>query len=110
MSMERLRLSTRSELLLILAAQFVIEALYFLLGVRMDVYPILGYWQFADPVLLQTDLLRSVFYFHVQPPGFNLLVGVILKLFPVTFPFVLQVLHFVLGIVALWSLFELQVR
>ena len=101
---------TRSEFLLILLFQLVVEALYFLLGVRMDVYPLIGYWQLIDPVLLKTDLLRSIFYLHIQPPGFNLFVGLVLKAFPATYPFVFQFLYFVLGVLALWSVFSLQVR
>ena len=108
--MPRLRQALLSELILILVAQLIIELVYFMLGVRMDIYPILGYWQLVDPLLLKTDLLRSVFYFHIQPPGFNLLIGVILKLFPSSYALVLQAFHFVLGITALWSIFELQLR
>ena len=35
--------------------------------------------QFLDPVLLQHDLLSSLWYLHSQPPLFNLFLGLVLK-------------------------------
>lgn len=110
MAIEQTQRVSSSELTLILIFQVFVEAIYFLLGVRMDIFPLLGYWQLIDPLLLKTDLLRSVFYLHIQPPGFNLLVGVIMKIFPASYPFAFQGLYFIIGILALWSLFTLEIR
>jgi hypothetical protein len=38
--------------------------------------------QFLDPVLLETELLTSIFYLHSQPPLFNLFLGLVLKFSP----------------------------
>jgi len=38
--------------------------------------------QYLDPVLLREDLLRSLYYLHSQPPLFNLLLGLVLKVSP----------------------------
>ena len=40
----------------------------------------LPHLQVADRDLLQNDLLRTLFYLHIQPPLFNGLVGLLLKL------------------------------
>src|SRR2546423_2703400 len=52
-----------------------------LAGVRYDAGGIAGqrtFWQIADPQLLRSDLLRTTFYLHTQPPLFNLTVGAVL--------------------------------
>ena len=38
--------------------------------------------QYLDPILLETDLLTSIFYLHSQPPLFNLFLGLVLKFSP----------------------------
>ena len=50
------------------------------LGVRFDAAPLDYFWQFLDPTLLREDLARSLFHLHSQPPGFNALLGLVLKL------------------------------
>lgn len=51
-------------------------------GIRFD-DGILAYgYQFLDPELLRHDLVRSLWYFHAQPPLYNLFLGMVLKLFP----------------------------
>ena len=57
----------------------------YLAGVRFDATPLTWYWQFIDPVLLRERLLESLYCLHIQPPLFNLLLGINLKLFPSTF-------------------------
>jgi hypothetical protein len=51
------------------------------LGVRFDTSSLSWFWQYIDPGLLKTRLLESLFYFHAQPPLYNLWLGVLLKLF-----------------------------
>jgi len=51
------------------------------LGVRFDASSLSWFWQYIDPALLKTRLLESLFYFHAQPPLYNLWLGVLLKLF-----------------------------
>jgi hypothetical protein len=50
-------------------------------GVRFDTSPLYSFWQIIDPTLLKTHLLQSLWYFHAQPPLYNLLLGIGLKLF-----------------------------
>lgn len=70
--------------LIALTAVFVASRLVFhAFGVRFDMTPLVEYWQYLDPKLLEGDLLRSVFYLHSQPPLFNLFLGTVLKLSPV---------------------------
>ena len=50
------------------------------------------------PELLRTRLLESLFYLHTQPPGFNFLLGVMLKLFPSSYVPAFQCLYAALGL------------
>jgi hypothetical protein len=52
------------------------------MGVRFDISPLGVYAHYADPELLRTRLIESCFYLHVQPPLYNLALGVVLKLCP----------------------------
>lgn len=53
-----------------------------LAGVSFDIRPLDTSWHIIDPLLLRTDLVRSVFYLHGQPPLYNLFLGLVLKLSP----------------------------
>src|SRR5579863_7316064 len=55
---------------------------YFLAGIRFDARPLDRSYQLIDRRLLATRLWESLYYLHVQPPGFNLYAGIVLKLFP----------------------------
>src|SRR5262245_45155580 len=57
-----------------------VEAIYHAFGVRFHASPLNEFWELLDPKLLQTDLVRSIWYLHSQPPLFNLSVGIVLKL------------------------------
>jgi hypothetical protein len=50
-------------------------------GVRFDGSSLSWYWQYIDPELLKHHLLQSLWYLHAQPPLYNLLLGLGLKLF-----------------------------
>ena len=50
-------------------------------GVRFDGSSLGWFWQYVDPALLKAHLAQSLWYLHAQPPGYNLLLGVGLKLF-----------------------------
>lgn len=59
---------------------FVISRLcYHLAGITFDAAPLDFYIQYIDPQLLRDDLFHSILYLHIQPPLFNLFLGVILK-------------------------------
>lgn len=50
-------------------------------GVRFDATTVETFWQILDPTLLKEHLLQSIWYLHGQPPLYNLLLGVDLKVF-----------------------------
>jgi len=66
----------------VVAAFAASHAFYYARGIRFDVSTIPYFDQLLDPVLLRTRLLESVWHMHSQPPLFNLLTGVALKLRP----------------------------
>lgn len=100
---ERARSSSSEELnpgsaYVLLALVFVVSRIaYYLLGVRFDARPVRHFFQFIDPELLKHRLLESLYYLHIQPPGFNFYTGVVLKLFPNEYPAVFHAIHLVLG-------------
>jgi hypothetical protein len=66
-------------------------------GLRFD-SAILGYWHVLDLPLLRSDLLRSVFYLHSQPPLYNLALGIVLKWVPeAVAPAVFEAAFLILG-------------
>jgi hypothetical protein len=71
---------------------------YFLLGVRFDARPVLHYFQFIDPELLKHRLIESLYYLHIQPPGWNLYTGIVLKLFPKSYPIAFHAVYLLLGL------------
>ena len=93
----------------LLAVVFVLSRLgYYLLGVRFDSRPIQHYFQFIDPELLKHRLMESMYYLHVQPPGWNLYIGTFLKLFPNFYPVAFHCVHLALGLVTCWLAFYLM--
>lgn len=60
----------------VIASRFVVYAL----GVRFDRSTLGDFWQFADPELLRDDFFRSIWWFHAQPPAFNVFIGSVLHL------------------------------
>ncbi len=71
---------------------------YYAAGIEFDARPLQFYVQFLDPELLRARLLESLFYLHTQPPGFNLFLGIVLKLFPSSYDAAFQVLYFAMGL------------
>src|ERR1700733_4435082 len=93
----------------LLAMAFAVSRLgYYLLGVRFDARPVLHYFQFIDPELLKHRLLESLFYLHIQPPGWNLYVGAVLEFFPTSYPAVFEVIYLLLGLWICWSIYYLM--
>lgn len=78
-------------------------------GIRFTGDTYLGYWQFIDPVLLRTDLWRSVFYLHSQPPLINLLTGIVLQIFPADSTEIFHILYFIAGMMLGTSIYFLGV-
>lgn len=92
-----------------IAVVFVISRiLYWHAGLRFDASPVEFNWQFIDPILMKTRLLESLFYLHMQPPGFNFFIGVIVKLFPDSYSGVLHVIYLGMGLAIAFSLLHLM--
>jgi hypothetical protein len=93
----------------LLAMAFAVSRLgYYLLGVRFDARPVLHYYQFVDPELLKHRLFESLFYLHIQPPGWNLYTGAVLKVFPISYPAVFHFIYLLLGLGICWSTYYLM--
>jgi Dolichyl-phosphate-mannose-protein mannosyltransferase len=93
----------------LLAVLFIFSRIgYYLLGVRFDARPLLHYYQFIDPELLKHRLIESMYYLHVQPPGWNLYTGIALKLFPQSYPIAFHIANLVLGLVICWLTYYLM--
>ena len=84
------------------------RVIYYRAGVHFDSRPLQSFFQLFDPVLLQHHLIETLFYAHSQPPGFNLIVGCVLKLFPDHFGAACHVLYLALGITIMLALFQLM--
>ena len=80
-----------------IAAFVLSRAVYFAAGVRFDAQPLEHFFQFLDPELMKHRLLESLYYMHTQPPGFNLMVGLVVKLFPDSYAPVLQAIYLLCG-------------
>ncbi len=66
-----------------LAGFFIVERVILaIVGVRFNIDALSWYWQVLDPALLREQLFESIFFLHSQPPLFNLVVGIALKLAP----------------------------
>ena len=61
------------------------------LGLRMDYKALFVYWQYLDVESLKHNLLPAVWYDHAQPPFFNLLLGVIVKIAGTAAPVIFEV-------------------
>jgi hypothetical protein len=67
-------------LLLLCGAFAISRAGAYAAGVRFDATPVRTYYHFADPVLLQNDFVRTIWWLHMQPPLMNVLAGLGLRL------------------------------
>jgi hypothetical protein len=95
----------------------VSRLLLYQLGVRFNPNTLLGqgcaaFPQLVDPELLRTRLLESIVYLHSQPPLFNLVLGIVLKLTesPAQFGRAMHLVYLTLGVSLSVGLYLLLVR
>jgi hypothetical protein len=74
------RPSYRKDILVILIAFSFSRVLSALFGIHLAYDALSIYWQYLDIDTLRHDLLRGLWYDHAQPPFFNLLLGLVLKI------------------------------
>jgi hypothetical protein len=106
--MRRSPVTSRIPELVVLFAWVCSRVLYYAAGLRFNATPVAKYWQFIDPELMRTDLLRSLFYLHMQPPGSNLLIGLVVKFFPHSYPTALQIFYLAQGVTIALALLRLM--
>lgn len=75
-------------ILLFLISRIIIRVI----GIEMDYQALYRNWQYLAVDTLHHNLLKGVWYDHTQPPLFNLLLGVILKISGSTAPLVFSLL------------------
>ncbi len=80
------------DFLLILILFIISRIIARFFGVHFSYIALYQYWQYLDVESLRNNLLHGVWYDHVQPPGFNLLLGIVLKLSGSHAPFVFNIL------------------
>jgi hypothetical protein len=98
----------RSTYILLLLIFITSRVIYYLLGVRFDSRGLAWFFQFLDPELLRHNLLQSLFYLHIQPPGYNFFLGVVLKLFPHVYSAAFHAIHLGFGATITCLLFYLM--
>ena len=82
----------------------------YLSGITFDNSPLDYFWQIVDPLLLKTDLWRSISHLHSQPPLFNGFVGVVLGVFPGHENLVFSLTYKLCGLVLCLSMASLMIR
>jgi 4-amino-4-deoxy-L-arabinose transferase-like glycosyltransferase len=70
----------------------------------------LGFSQFIDPNLLMNKLFQSIYYLHIQPPLFNLFLGIVLKLFPNNYTLAFNLIYLICGLILAISFFSIATR
>jgi hypothetical protein len=91
-------------------AYCVSRAAFFAAGVRFDTSPLSYFWQLLDPELLQHRLAESLWYLHAQPPLFNLLVGLDLKILPSHYGAGFYAFQLAVGLAFTLALYAIGVR
>jgi hypothetical protein len=76
----RSRFGGHGPVLVLVAVWVASRVFYALLGVGFDTDPLRLAYQIIDRDLLEHHLVTSVWHYHAQPPLFNLLIGLALKL------------------------------
>jgi hypothetical protein len=95
----------------VLAVAFIASRLiYYALGVRFNASSLGFYLQYIDPELLRTAFWQSLYYLKEQPPGYNFLLGAVLRLFPGHTDAAFHALHLILGFAMECALFSVLVR
>ncbi len=69
-----------------------------------------GWWHYIDPQLLSTDLWRSIFHLHSQPPLMNLFSGIVLQGFPDTYLDMFHLIYFLMGLAFTSGLYVLGLQ
>ena len=66
----------------------------FLMGINADPEHLIVRWQLLDTKLLEEHLFSSLFNMHYQPPLWNLIYGIFIKIFGSDFNVLAKCIHF----------------
>ncbi len=100
------RAADRAAILFVVVFFAASRLLFAAAGARFDARPLLEFCQFLDGDLLRHRLAESLAYLHIQPPLFNLYVGVVLKVAPGSEGALFSVLQLALGLALSLLLFR----
>src|SRR4030042_3715666 len=93
---------------IIIIALFIISrVIYWIVGVRFDSSTLNWFFQYLDPQQLLHNLLPSIYYLHIQPPLFNLLLGIVLKISRGPGPIIFSIIFMLCGLTLAIILFKL---
>jgi len=92
----------------ILSAYVASRVAYFAAGIRFNVKPLSSFFQIADPLLLRTRLFETLLYLHTQPPGFNLMIGLVLKVFPSSYSPAFHFIYLACGVSLCFTLYRMM--
>ena len=110
-SIEARRVTRPQAAYLWIAAAFLVSRIfYYVAGVRFQTDLIQSNFQFIDVELMKHRLFESLFYYHMQPPLNNLIVGLIVKVFPNDYGSALHVLFMAAGLMSAMLLYRLLRR
>jgi hypothetical protein len=91
-----------------LALVFLVSRIfYWALGVRFSTDQLSIAIQYLDPELLRSHLLESIWHLHIQPPLFNLGLGLVLKALPSHPAPAFHAVYLALGLTEILCLFAL---
>ncbi|HZE84854.1 MAG TPA: hypothetical protein VE035_11135 [Puia sp.] len=100
----------RRELYIIIGAFLISRILVAFFGTHFRYEALFTYWQYLDTGTLRYHLLQGLWYDHAQPPFFNLLLGLVLKISGDHAPMAFTVLLMVVSLVNCLLLFILLKR
>ncbi len=81
--------------MIVITGAFVISRVILkILGVQFYGSFVYRMWQTIDLTLLKSQLIESIFYSHAQPPMFNLLNGLVVKVFTAHYYLVFHMIQF----------------
>lgn len=97
-------------LVLVLGGIYIVSrVIYYLFGVRFDDMNFC-FHAYLDFELLRSKLLESLFYLHIQPPLFNLFLGLIIKAFPDSYGYAFSAIYLIIGFTLYVLIVLLQVK
>jgi hypothetical protein len=94
--------ASRRDITVLISIFVISRFLATLAGVRLNTAPLQGFLQYLDPTQLKTNLAQSLWYLHTQPPLYNAILGVLLKISGPTL--LIPISHFLIGLTGLIGL------